>query len=180
MGETDGLPSPAAFIAAVDTGSPNDDPPKIRSTLSTEKVNELIKNGDSLRFNWAAGTDLIPDQKSEDTLSIISESSYIELQPLVDSQKKIKVEIALSDESRLSGSVSGNENGFPIDTIPLNHTLCFGSCFDSGKLRGRYVGNNAEAIMALIEANGDTGTYTGVGVFEKGRNVIAIEGPSPQ
>ena len=68
---------------------------------------------------------------------------------------------------------------FSLDGVELTQSELRESIFEGASLTGRYMGDNAEAIMTLIEAWAENGPgYVGTGVFE--RDDLVIDFPDPE
>lgn len=77
------------------------------------------------------------------------------------------LEVFLSFGDDMGELLGGSElpEDFSLDDIPLE---IFGeSFFDGASLTGQYVGEDAEAIMAIIEAWNDDAIFGGSGVFDR-------------
>ncbi|MDR5906175.1 hypothetical protein [Franzmannia qiaohouensis] len=144
-GTTDVLPESVVFIAA----SPD-------LTINEAYPFEIDEFA-SVTFRWVDGTGLVPNEGGV-IIPILSDSA-IQL-----SSMGIDIEILLDD----FGMLVGGGESFNLTAIPLEHVSCeAGDCFDGGSFTGRYIGEDAAAIMSLIEAFGDIGSYSGTGVFEE-------------
>ncbi|RCV90860.1 hypothetical protein DU505_02845 [Billgrantia montanilacus] len=155
-GTTDVLPESVVFIAASPDLTINEAYPF--------EIDELA----SVTFRWMDGTGLVPNEGGA-IIPILSDSA-IQL-----SNFGIDIEIRLDD----FGTLLGSGESFNLIDIPLDHVSCEDSaCFDDGRFTGRYIGADAAAIISLIEAWGDIGSYSGTGVFEQ--SDIPIDGPQPE
>ncbi|EHJ93711.1 FecR family protein [Vreelandella boliviensis] len=152
----------------------------LADTLSNELSNQALdaisgQLAEGVAFNWIGGTGLV-NQAGDNVIPILSDSTITLVSSA--SESSVLVDIRLEDFGQLVGGLSAEEGSaafetFPIDTIDLTHENCDTDCFDGlNTLQGRYIGEDAAAIMSLIEAAGsDLDNYSGTGLF--GREEIA-------
>ncbi|MCA1773285.1 MAG: FecR domain-containing protein [Halomonas sp.] len=120
-------------------------------------------------FNWADGTGLV-NQAGDDVIPILDSSSITLASN--GSENTIAVDIQLEGLGRLENDPENQTvaENFPINSISLTHENCEPDCFDTNStfLQGQYIGEDAAAIMSLIEASGEgLGSYSGTGLFER-------------
>ncbi|WP_252109841.1 MULTISPECIES: hypothetical protein [unclassified Halomonas] len=127
------------------------------SQSALDALRDQLETG--VTFNWINGTGLIPNDGGE-IIPLLPESSIT-----LSNSEGVQVEILLEDFGKLIGSNSSDT--FSLDGINLIHEACNSNrCFESGEFNGRYIGEEAAAIMSLIEAQGAlTGDYSGTGIF---------------
>ncbi|APX92422.1 hypothetical protein BWR19_05415 [Halomonas sp. 1513] len=110
-------------------------------------------------FDWQDGTALVDLAGEQDPIPIEEGEIWM-------SQFR-ELELFLSfaeDMGELRGSADLPED-FSLEGVQLE---IFGdSLFDGASLTGRYAGEDAEAIMAIIEAWNDDAIFSGGGVFER-------------
>ncbi|AMD01038.1 FecR family protein [Halomonas chromatireducens] len=157
-GSTDVMPESVVFIAASPNLSINQEYPLA--------IDDMV----SITFSWVGGTGLVPTEGG-DVIPILSDSSIT-----LSNMEGIEIEILLDD----FGALIGVGESFNLTAIPLEHANCEASgCFDDGNFTGRYIGEDAAAIMSLIEAWGDElGNYSGTGLFLFDR-VEELNGDNP-
>ncbi|QNI01948.1 FecR domain-containing protein [Halomonas sp. SH5A2] len=138
------------------------------SEQALSAISDQLAEG--VTFNWAGGTGLV-NQAGDDVINILGDSTITLASTGMESS--VTVDIVLEDSGQLVGGLVAEEGSasfetFPIDTIDLTHENCEPDCFDGfNTLQGQYIGEEAAAIMSLIEASGDLGNYSGTGLFER-------------
>ncbi|MGS2742362.1 FecR family protein [Halomonas sp. LS-001] len=121
-------------------------------------------------FHWEAGTGLVSHRDGH--IIPVLDSSVITLSS-TPAQSQVDVQIHLDAFGTLQGqeSIDASQAGFQtfmLERIDLNHANCAPDCFEDGYLEGRYVGEEASAIMSIIEAWGaESGDYSGTGLFKR-------------
>ena len=120
-------------------------------------------------FHWVGGTGLVPNNGGD--IIPILDDSFIELASKLG-KSSINIAIKLDDFGELQGhkDITSNGEGFEtflLDSIQLTPESCDSPCLEGGEMSGYYVGNDATAIMSLIDAWGDSVNYSGAGVFER-------------
>jgi hypothetical protein len=107
------------------------------------------------RFDLVGSTPLV-DLAGSDTIDILS--GHID----VGVSGSVGVEFQLQDDY---GSLSGTGEDFSLADISLDNVDA--DFFEGGRFDGRYVGDDAEAIMGLIEAWNEDARYGGAAALER-------------
>ena len=159
------LNAPVVFISAS-----RDISDTLSASLGESALNALrdqLTTG--VTFHWVDGTGLVPNNGGD--IIPILDDSFIELASKLG-QSSINIAIKLNDFGELQGhqNIALTDEGFEtflLDNIHLTHESCGSACLEGGEMSGYYVGNDATAIMSLIDAWGDSVNYSGAGVFER-------------
>ncbi|SDO25988.1 FecR family protein [Vreelandella arcis] len=164
-GETYTLSAPLPFItASLEVAG------SVRESLSGAARDALSAQLDDggVTFNWVDGTGLVSDDNG-DVIPILDTSSIT-----LSNAQGVSIDIFLDDYGKLTATHTP-DNFSLDDPLSLEGETVAGDAhsFASGGLVGRYVGEEANAIMSLIQAwdlnsNDDIiNLHTGTGAFDR-------------